>query len=132
MVYADNDRRYYIVGRVKDINTQMAAGLHISPGKENKSYHRAIIEKNREEILNLASQYGVFNVRICGSVARGEDSLSSDIDLLVDIEQGRSLLSLGALLMDLQVLLGCNVDILVEKGIKGRLRQRVLKDAIPL
>jgi len=102
------------------------------PDHINQGYHRALLDENRDEIISLAIKYGAYNVRICGSVARGEDSENSDIDLLVDMKQGRSLLSLGSLLMDLQALLGCNVDILTEKGLKNRIRERVLKDATPL
>ena len=94
--------------------------------------HQALIDKNREDILALAKKYGAYNIRVCGSVARGEDTSSSDIDLLVEMEQGRSLLSLGTFLMELQELLGCRVDILTEKGLKNRIRERVLKEAIPI
>ena len=102
------------------------------PNQITQGYHRAIIKKNRDEIISLALKYGAYNIRICGSVARGEDTENSDIDLLVDMEQGRSLLSLGSLLMDLQDLLGCKVDILTEKSLKNRIREQVMRDAIPL
>ncbi|HWQ67047.1 MAG TPA: nucleotidyltransferase family protein [Methanospirillum sp.] len=92
--------------------------------------HRPLIVRNRKEILAIASRYGAYNIRLCGSVARGDDTPMSDIDLLVDMEQGKSLLDLGSLLMDLQDLLGCKVDILTEKGLKNRIRERVLKDAV--
>jgi len=94
--------------------------------------HRQLINCNREEIMKIASRHGAYNIRVCGSVARGDDTVVSDIDLLVEMERGRSLLDLGAFLMDLQDLLGCHVDILTEQGLKNRIRQRVLKDAIPL
>lgn len=106
--------------------------LSKSGGDEHFSGYRLLIDANKEEIIKVASQYGAFNIRICGSVARGDDTPMSDVDLLVDIEEGRSLLELGALLMDLQDLLGCKIDILTEKGLKNRVRERVLKDAIPL
>ena len=96
------------------------------------SGHRLLIDKNREKILDIANRYGVCNIRICGSVARGEESASSDIDLLVDMKQGSSLLSLGSFLMDIQDLLGCRVDVLTERGLKKRVLERVLKEAIPL
>ena len=71
-------------------------------------------------------------MRIFGSVARGEAKLDSDVDVLVDLEPGRSLLDLGGLLMDLRDLLGCNVDVVTEKGLRERIRDRVLREAVPL
>ena len=67
-----------------------------------------------------------------GFVARGEADSKSDIDLLVDMEPGRSLFDLGGLLMDLQELLGHDVDVVTERGLRERIRERVLKEAIPL
>lgn len=91
-----------------------------------------LIKQKREEILHIAERYGGRNVRVFGSVARGEADEQSDIDFLVDMEPGRSLLDLGGLLMDLQEALGCNVDIVTERGLKPRIRERVLKEAIEL
>src|SRR3989338_11634321 len=90
------------------------------------------IKKHRKEILSLAQKYGAQNVRIFGSVARGEAKEDSDIDVLVDLEAGRSLLDLGGLLMDLQDLLGRRVDVVTAKGLRDRIRSRVLKEAVPL
>jgi predicted nucleotidyltransferase len=64
----------------------------------------------REEILQIAAEHGARTVRVFGSVARGEADTASDLDLLVEMEPGRSLLDLGGLLMELQDLLGCRVD----------------------
>lgn len=86
----------------------------------------------RDDILNLAARYGAYNVRVFGSVARGEADEKSDIDFLVNMEKGRSLFDLGGLLMDLEELLGCNVDVVTEKGLRERIRDRVLKEAIAL
>lgn len=91
-----------------------------------------LVKQKREEILRLAAQYGARNVRIFGSVARGEARPDSDIDFLVDLEVGRSLLDLGGLLMDLQDLLHCRVDVVTEKGLRTRIRDRVLQEAAPL
>jgi predicted nucleotidyltransferase len=91
-----------------------------------------LIKQKREEILHIAARYGGRNVRVFGSVARGEADERSDIDFLVDMEAGRSLLDLGGLLMDLQEALGCNVDVVTERGLKPRIRERVLKEAIEL
>ena len=71
-------------------------------------------------------------MRVFGSVARGEDDADSDIDLLVDLESGRSLFDLGGLLTDLEMLLGRGVDIVTEKGLRHSLRERVLQEAIPI
>jgi len=86
----------------------------------------------REEILQIAEKHGARTVRIFGSVARGEADVASDLDLLVEMEPGRSLLDLGGLLMELQDLLGCRVDVVTEKGLRERIRDRVLKEAVAL
>jgi len=86
----------------------------------------------REEILQIAEKYGARTVRIFGSVARGEADVASDLDLLVEMEPGRSLLDLGGLLMELQDLLGCRVDVVTEKGLRERIRDRVLREAVAL
>ena len=65
-------------------------------------------------------------------MARGDAREDSDIDVLVDLESGRSLLDLGGLLMDLQDLLGRRVDVVTAKGLRDRIRSRVLKEAVPL
>jgi hypothetical protein len=91
-----------------------------------------LLQANRERILQTAAKYGAYNVRIFGSVARGEADASSDVDFLVEMEPGRSLFDLGGLLMDLQELLNCKVDIVTEKGLRQRIRERVLKEAISL
>ena len=88
-----------------------------------------LLQEKRAEILLLASEHGASNVRVFGSVARGEADAASDVDLLVDMEAGRSLLDLGGLLMDLRDLLGCEVDVVTESGLRARIRQRVLDEA---
>ncbi len=92
----------------------------------------ALLQAKREDILHTAMKYGAYNIRVFGSVARGEADVKSDIDLLVDIEPGRTLFDLDSLLLDLQSLLGKDVDVVTEKGLRGRIRERVLKDAVPL
>lgn len=91
-----------------------------------------VLDQKRGEILRLAAQRGARNVRVFGSVARGEASAQSDIDFLVEMEPGRSLLDLGGLLMDLQDLLGRKVDVVTEKALHWYIRDRVLREAIPL
>jgi uncharacterized protein len=91
-----------------------------------------LLREKREDILRIASKRGASNVRVFVSVARGEADSKSDIDLLVDLEPGRSLFDLGGLLMDLQDLLVHKVDVVTERGLRERIRERVLKEAIPL
>jgi uncharacterized protein len=91
-----------------------------------------LVQTRREDILRVASCHGAYNVRIFGSVARGEADEHSDLDFLVDMETGRSLLDLGGLLSELEDLLGHSVDVVTEKGLRDRIRQRVLQEAIPL
>lgn len=88
--------------------------------------------EKRAEILRLADLHGCRNVRVFGSVATGENTPSSDVDILVDLDRGRGLLDLGGLLSDLHGLLGVEVD-LVESGcIHPYIRDRVLAEAVPL
>jgi len=91
-----------------------------------------LIKTKREDILRTAAKYGAYNVRVFGSVARGEADEKSDIDLLVDMESNRSLLELAGLLIELEELLGHNVDVVTEKGLRDRIRERVLKEAVAL
>jgi uncharacterized protein len=93
---------------------------------------REIIGDKRDAILALAAQYGASNVRVFGSVAEGKADQASDVDFLVDMELGRSLLDLGGLLMDLQKLLGRDVDVVTETGLRDRIRQKVQSQAVPL
>ena len=91
-----------------------------------------LLDHNRTEILRLAAKYGASHVRVFGSVARGEADGDSDVDFLVDLEHGRSLLDLGGLQYELECLLHRPVDVVTESGLKARLRERVLRDAVPV
>ena len=91
-----------------------------------------LVKAKREDILKIAAKHGARNVRVFGSVARGEAGPESDIDLLVDMEPDRSLLDLGGLWSDLNELLGRKVDIVTENSIYWLLRRRILKEARPL
>ena len=93
---------------------------------------RNVLQARREDILHLAERHGAYNVRIFGSIARGEDDEQSDIDLLVDMRPGRSLLDMIGFWQDLEELLGCQVDVATEKGLRERMRARVLKEAVTL
>jgi predicted nucleotidyltransferase len=90
---------------------------------------RELLAAKRADILRLAAARGAHNVRVFGSVARGQDDGASDIDFLVALDPGRSLFDLGGLLMDLQGLLGRGVDVVTERGLRPRIRDRVLQDA---
>ncbi len=90
------------------------------------------LRDRRDEIVEIARARGSSRVRVFGSVARGEAIDGSDVDFLVDLEPGRSLLDLGGLLMDLQDLLERNVDVVTERGLRPRVAQRVLADAVEL
>jgi uncharacterized protein len=93
--------------------------------------HKLVHEK-RHEILRIAERHGARNVRIFGSVARGETHEASDIDILVDMEPDRSLLDHAALWLELQELLGTTVDVVSAAGLRPGMRGRVLQEAVPL
>lgn len=93
---------------------------------------RELLAAKRVEILALATERGARNVRVFGSAARGDDTEGSDIDFLVDMEPGRSLLDLSGLLLDLREALGREVDVVTEKGLHWYIRDRVLQEAVPL
>jgi predicted nucleotidyltransferase len=88
-----------------------------------------LLARKREEILALAQKRGARNVRVFGSVSRHEARPDSDIDLLIDLEPGRSLLDVGGLSMDLTSLLQHPVDVVTESGLRERIRARVLQEA---
>lgn len=90
------------------------------------------LRRHRKQVLEIARRHGAYNVRLFGSHARGEADSESDIDLLVDLEAGRTLLDLGGLQYELEQLLGCKVDVVTVRGLKARIRDSVKKEAIPL
>jgi predicted nucleotidyltransferase len=91
-----------------------------------------LIEEKRENILAIASKHGARNVRIIGSVARREADPDSDLDLLVELETGTTLLDHAALIQDLETLLRCKVDVASDRGLRERVKDRVLQEAVPL
>ena len=86
----------------------------------------------RDRIVSAAARWGAHNIRVFGSVARGDQQADSDIDFLVDFEPGRSLLDLTGLWLDLEAMLGCKVDVVSGRGLKPRLAAEVLRDAVSL
>ncbi len=91
-----------------------------------------LVHDKREEILRITARHGATNVRIFGSVARGEAGPGSDIDFLVEVGAGRSAFFPAGLLADLEELLGCKVDVLTDNSLHWYIRDSVLKEARPL
>jgi uncharacterized protein len=92
-----------------------------------------LLKNNREKILKIAAKHGAFNVRVFGSVARGEADEQSDVDFLVDYSLDKiSPWFPAGLVLDLEKLLGRKVDVATEEGLKDRIRERVLHEAVPL
>jgi predicted nucleotidyltransferase len=92
---------------------------------------QSMLTSRRAEILGITSCYGIRNVRVFGSFARGEGRPDSDIDLLVDLDPGRSLLDLIAAKQDLEDLLGRTVDVITARSLSSYVRDSVLSDAVP-
>lgn len=90
------------------------------------------LRRHRKALIQMAARHDATNVRVFGSVARGDDSPASDVDLLVDLGPKVGLLSLISLEMEMEQLLGVDVDLIPASGLKPGLRDRVLADAIPL
>lgn len=86
----------------------------------------------RAVVLQTASESGAQNLRVCGSVARGDDRADSDIDFLVTLEAGRTLLDLARLEQRLEALLGRRVDVVTEAGLRESIRAVVIREAIPV
>ena len=105
--------------------------MNITVNQEKKL--KQVLQERREEILEIALKHGAFNVRVFGSVARGEETENSDIDFLInyDINKISSWFPVG-LIHDLEDLLGRKVDVVTETGLKERIRDRVLRDCILL
>jgi len=93
---------------------------------------RELLRSKRAEILEIAARHGARKVRVFGSVARGTARRSSDIDFLVEMDEGRSLLDHAALILDLEELLKRPVDVASERGLRPVVRKEVLKHAIAL
>ncbi len=91
-----------------------------------------VLKSKRQEIIETASKYGAKNVRVFGSVARGEAGPQSDLDLLVQLNPHHSLLDLIAIKQDLEDMLGCNVDVVTEAALSPYIREDVLREAVSL
>ena len=89
--------------------------------------------RERDTVIHkIAKRYGAHNLRVFGSVARGEDTSDSDIDFLVDMDPDRSLMDLGGLLIELQGYLEREVDVVTEDGLREQVRQSIIEEAVPL
>ncbi|MEW6493204.1 MAG: hypothetical protein AB1589_11975 [Cyanobacteriota bacterium] len=95
-------------------------------------YRWSKIQAHRQEILEIAAKYGVFDVRVAGHLVQGKTPPSPEVEFIVNLKPGRSLCELGGLLMELRTLLGFEVYVVFEGGLKEECRERVLKEAIPL
>lgn len=93
---------------------------------------RQLVRSKRSKILQIAARHGARNVRLFGSVARGEARRGSDVDFLVELEEGRSLLDHAALILELEHLLKRPVDVASERGLRPPVKERVLREAIAL
>ena len=91
-----------------------------------------ILKDKREKVLRIAASHGARNVQVFGSLARGEVRPDSDLDILVKLDPGRSLLDIIAIKQDLEDLLGCQVDVVTEAAISPYIREQVLKEAVNL
>lgn len=90
------------------------------------------LRSRRDAILEIARRHGVVDIRVFGSVARGDADSDSDVDLLVELEPGRSLFDLDGLLMDLRDFFGVPVDVVTPAALQERVRSTVMREAVPL
>ena len=93
---------------------------------------RQLLRSKRTKILQIAVRHGARKVRVFGSVARGKTRRASDMDILVEMDEGRSVMDHAALILDLERLLKMPVDVASERGLRQPIRKEVLKDAIAL
>lgn len=91
-----------------------------------------VLGNSREELLRIADRHGARDIRVFGSLARGEAGPESDVDLLVKLDPGVTLLKHAALVRELEALLGRKVDVVSERGLRPRVREQVLRGAVPL
>ena len=108
------------------------AGFGYTTGTRDVMNIPQLLRSKRAEILKIAARHGARKVRVFGSVARGTARRNSDVDFLVDMEEGRSLMDRAALILDLERLLKRSVDVASERGLRRVVRKEVLKDAIAL
>jgi hypothetical protein len=91
-----------------------------------------LVQQKKDAIRRIAQEHGATEIRLFGSVASGDESETSDIDFLVELEDGRSLLDLGGMLMDLQEELGVEVDLTTIASLPDEQRERLLRESSPV
>jgi predicted nucleotidyltransferase len=106
--------------------------LDPSPERSSRAPALRTLRRRRASILRVAAEHGAHSVRVFGSVARGDATSESDVDLLVEMEPERTLFDQAALLVDLRRLLGRDVDVVIEGGLRENIRERVMREAVPL
>ena len=111
-------------------NRASPGGAPTPPDTSGVTYEELV--QKRDDIHTIAARYGAYNLRVFGSVARGDAVASSDIDIVAQFEPGRTLFDHGGLIMDLQEFLGVKVDVISEAGIRPRSRKQLLQEALPL
>jgi len=114
-----------------DLTIELAPHAVHRPGLPDTARGR-VLQRNRRALIEMAVRHDATNLRVFGSVARGDDTPTSDVDLLVDLGSRVGLLGLITLEMEMEELLGVDVDLVPSSGLKPGLRDRVLADAIPL
>jgi hypothetical protein len=91
-----------------------------------------VLDSKRDSILSIAAKHGAKEIKVFGSFARGEDKLGSDVDIIVDLEEGRSLFDLIALKNDLEELLGRKVDVVTEDSVHWYIKEKIIQEAIEI
>lgn len=97
-----------------------------------RSITLAEVRNRKTEILHIAARRGVKNIRVFGSVARGNPTVASDVDFLVEMEPHHGLFDLSGFRLDMEDLLGCRVDVATPGAIDPRMKERIYADAQPL
>jgi predicted nucleotidyltransferase len=124
---------HFQVNRAAPVAREVEALVQrLATGPRSGGVRDPLLRQHRDAILAVARRHGVTRVRVFGSRARGTGDEASDVDLLVDLEPGRSLLDLGAVTVELREVLGRRVDVVTERGLRPRIREEVLRDAVPL
>jgi hypothetical protein len=103
-----------------------------TPSMENRMETKPILASQKDKIMDIARRHGATGIKVFGSIARGEGSSTSDLDLLLNMEPGRSLLDIIAIKQDLEDLLGISVDVVTENSLSPYARDAILGEAVPL
>lgn len=112
----------------------LRCGASVDPtdGRSPTARLRALLSEHRDELYRIAAEYKASNVRVFGSVARGDAHFGSDIDFIVDLDDRATLLDLGGIQAGFEEALGCRVDVGSAGALKTEMRARVLAEAVPL